>query len=60
MPAGLNSSGTVVGRFSDPTTGGYAAFIVKDGLATAIQYPDPEATNTWFSGVNRAGKVSGF
>jgi hypothetical protein len=60
MPADINSRGTVVGSFSDATTREYVAFIVSDGTASAIQYPDPAATNTWFDGVNHAGKVSGF
>jgi hypothetical protein len=60
MPRDVNKNGMVVGQFSDPTTRDYIAFIVKDGVASAIEYPDPTVTDTWFSGVNRGGMVSGF
>jgi hypothetical protein len=60
-PRGINGAGTVVGYFRDLANGNdYPGFVLKDGVATAVRYPDPSAVRTLFEAVNRSGMVSGY
>jgi hypothetical protein len=53
-PRGINKAGTIVGQFDGH------GFIVSGGVATAVDYPDPNADNTFFEGVNDNGLISGY
>ncbi|HEX3652715.1 MAG TPA: hypothetical protein VHU18_07820 [Rhizomicrobium sp.] len=60
-PRGYNSAGAVVGYFRDLDGGGdYPGFVLQDGTATAVQYPDPDAYQTSFQAINKQGLVAGY
>jgi uncharacterized membrane protein len=58
-PRGLANDGTVVGYYRDLTAKLYPAFVLKDGVATAIQYSDPNAYYTYFEDLNDKGLIAG-
>jgi hypothetical protein len=59
-PRGINNSGEVVGYFADDNRGGAVrGFILKDGTATAVDYPDPAAAAVLLEGVNDSGLIVG-
>lgn len=55
-PRAINSAGTVAGFFS---LSGMHAFLLKNGVASQIDYPDDRAVATLFEGINDKGLVSG-
>ena len=52
-PRGINSSNVVVGYF------GNKGFLVRHGVASVLEYPDPAATMTIPEGINDKGLVTG-
>lgn len=59
-PRGFSEDGTVSGWFSDRDQGNKGrGFILKDGVATAYDYPDDSAFITEFEGLNASGQVPG-
>ena len=56
-PRGLAEDGTVTGWFSDYA--GSHGFVLRNGTATAYDYPDDNAFVTEFEGVNSNGWVPG-
>jgi hypothetical protein len=57
---GLARDGTVTGHFLDRDDGDMErGFILKDGIATAYDYPDENASNTEFESINKRGLVPG-
>jgi hypothetical protein len=57
----INNSGEVVGLFYtfNGTQSVSSGFVVKNGVVTVVNYPDPTATGTNFEGVNDQGVISG-
>jgi hypothetical protein len=58
-PRGINSAGTVVGLYVEYSSTVAKGFIVSDGAAISVQYPDASAHATAFQGINRSGLISG-
>ncbi len=60
-PRYLSRVGTVVGYFRDldDTDKAYRGFILKEGVLTVYDYPDPQAVNTQFFSMNAKGMVTG-
>jgi len=56
-PNGINSSGVIVGTYTD-TTGAVHGFRLQDGTFTAIDYPS--AIHTEALSINSRGDVAGF
>jgi|KBSMisStaDraftv2_1062788.scaffolds.fasta_scaffold252715_2 hypothetical protein len=61
LPRGIIKSGEVVGSFADldHPEKHYYGFILKDGLATRIDYPDPDATYQHLYGLNDKETIVG-
>jgi hypothetical protein len=59
-PRGINEAGTIIGHYIDLDAQRLRGFIVRGGVATAVDYPDPNADNTLFEGVNDEGLISGY
>jgi hypothetical protein len=60
-PRGYRKDGTVVGYFRDIDHGNESTgFILQNGIATAVNYPDPSAFYTFLEDVNDSGIVSGY
>jgi len=55
-PRAINSAGTVVGFF---TLSGMHGFVLQNGVATQIDYPDQSAIGTGLEGINDKGLVTG-
>jgi len=60
-PRGLNKSGEVVGYFHDLDRPDefYFGFVLKDGVATEVGYPDPTTYYTYLFGLNNKGAIVG-
>ena len=58
-PRGYNTHGTVVGYFHEIADNLYPAFLLQDGVAMSIVYPDDNAWQTLFEGINDKGMVVG-
>ena len=58
-PRGYNTRGTVVGYFHEIDNNLYPAFVLQDGAATAVTYPDDNAWQVLFESVNDKGMVAG-
>jgi hypothetical protein len=59
-PRGLGRDGTATGYFLDRDDGDMErGFILKDGVATAYDYPDENDFDTQFEGINKNGFVAG-
>jgi hypothetical protein len=60
-PRGLNKHGEVVGYFHDLDRSDefYFGFVLKDGVATELAYPDPTTYITYFYGLNDKGAIVG-
>jgi hypothetical protein len=56
-PRGINSAGTVVGFFGKSASA--HGFMVKGGVASQIDYPDPSAVATLFEGISDKGLATG-
>lgn len=59
-PRGFNKHGDVVGLFHDKKVGDTPAFLIRDGVATAIRFPDPQAFYTYFEEITDKGRIAGF
>lgn len=61
-PRGLDKNGTVTGFFRDLDSLDhfYRGFILKGGVATAFDYPDPQDYNTELQYFNSKGIVAGY
>lgn len=60
-PVGLSRDGTVTGWFSDPVINfENHGFVLKDGVVTAYDYPDPSAFRTQFNQTNKRGLTAGM
>lgn len=55
---GINAKGDIVGWFFAETGGGPQGFVIKDGVTTVLNYPDPSAA-TFPQGINNKGEISG-
>jgi hypothetical protein len=55
---GINKSGTIVGWFLGGD-GFEHGFILKNGVATQVDFPDPTEQDTYLEGINDKGLVSG-
>jgi uncharacterized membrane protein len=55
---GINDAGDIVGAYSDPSTGTYRGFLLRNGSFTIIDGPD--AVLTWVAGINNAGQMVGI
>ena len=58
-PGGLSRKGVVVGGFLDNDLHKTRAFFLEGGVATAFDYPDPNAAYTVFGAINDKGIASG-
>jgi hypothetical protein len=59
-PRGYNKNGTVTGYFLDLDNNNiHPGFVLKAGVATAVNYPDQKATYTLLEGVNDKGMIAG-
>lgn len=59
-PRGYNKKGTVTGYFVDTDHGNLrTGFVLKNGTATAVNYPDENATYTYLQSVNDKGLIAG-
>jgi hypothetical protein len=56
-PRGYNKKGEIVGFYSASPAGG--GFVLKDGIATSVTFPDADATTTMLTGLNGTGKIVG-
>lgn len=59
-PRGYNKKGAIVGYYDDVDNGGHPGFLLKDGAASTIRYPDPRANYVFLEGINNKGIVAGF
>ncbi len=59
-PRAVLQSGDVIGYTKVDNSTGYQGFILHDGTAALIDYPDPNALQTLFEGANSKGIVSGI
>ena len=59
-PRGFNKHGDVVGLFHDRRAGDTPGFLIRDGVAAAIRFPDPQTAYTFFEEITDKGKVAGF
>lgn len=57
-PRGINSKGDIVGWFIADAASGPQGFLIKDGVTTVLNYPDPN-TATFIQGINNKGEMSG-
>ncbi|MFL6690197.1 MAG: hypothetical protein ACJ8IR_08460 [Alphaproteobacteria bacterium] len=59
-PRGLGEDGTVTGYYTDSDGfGRVRGFVVRQGVATAYDYPDQDAFFTHFTAVNKSGLIPG-
>ena len=63
-PAAINDSGVIVGYYGDGTlirsgTKHVEGFIYRNGQWATLDYPDPNTTQTWLSGISNAGVIVG-
>jgi hypothetical protein len=60
-PRGLNKGGEVAGYFHDLDRPDefYFGFVLKDGVATEVAYPDPATYYTYLFGLNDRGAIVG-
>jgi hypothetical protein len=58
-PRGVNRAGTVVGFYSDVDNGTFPGFVLENGVATSIAYPDDNAWQVYLEAVNDSGLVAG-
>jgi hypothetical protein len=58
-PRGINRAGTVVGFYSEAGSGTFPGFVLQDGVATSITYPDDNAWQVYLEAVNDNGLVAG-
>jgi len=56
---GINNLGTVVGLFRGAVDGNLHGFILQNGRATQVDYPNPAATQTYLEGINDIGLATG-
>jgi hypothetical protein len=59
LPSGLNRHGDVVGAFTACDSCSFSGFVIKDGIATEVDYPDQEASATKLAAINDKGEVVG-
>lgn len=60
-PRGINKHGIAVGWFRDNDGGGrYRGFVLSDGKATTIDYPDQNAFYVYVEGINDKGMAVGY
>jgi uncharacterized membrane protein len=60
-PRGYNTKGTVTGSFFDGDHPGLRpGFVLKKGTATAVNYPDEDASYTYLESVNDSGLIAGY
>lgn len=60
-PRGLNKYGEVAGYYhdNDDSDRFYRGFVLKDGVATTVDYPDLDAYWQWLYGINNKGTIVG-
>lgn len=58
-PRGINNAHTVVGYY-DFNAGSASGFLLQDGNATVVNYPDPSAVSTHLEGVSDKGLATGI
>ncbi|MBV9571194.1 MAG: hypothetical protein JO056_08130 [Alphaproteobacteria bacterium] len=63
-PRGINRYGEVIGYYTDvdhAVNGSYptSGFVLKNGVATRVVYPDPNAFYVFLNGLNDKGKIVG-
>lgn len=58
-PRGYNRHGEVVGYYYQFGAYYYPGFILKDGVATAVEFPNKSAYRTILAAVNDKGKIAG-
>jgi hypothetical protein len=56
-PRGINNKSDVVGWY---IRGAYYGFLLHDGVAVSISYPDDRAANTQLEEINNAGLITGY
>lgn len=61
-PRGYTPQGAVVGYFRDSSSTNLdnPGFIISNGVATSVMYPDPSAYYTLLEDINRDGMISGY
>jgi hypothetical protein len=58
-PRGINRAGTVVGFYSEMDNGTFPGFVLQDGVATSVAYPDDNAWQVYLESINDHGMVAG-
>jgi hypothetical protein len=58
LPVGINRSGTITGQYTDATSVTHG-FVLENGTATQVDYPDPNAASTSLGPVNDSGIAVG-
>lgn len=57
-PRGISRLGAVVGGYLT-AAGAFSGFLLNNGVASTVNYPDPSAAGTFLEGINDKGLVSG-
>jgi hypothetical protein len=58
-PRGMNKAGTIVGYYSEMGNGTFPGFVLQDGVATSVSYPDDNAWQVYLESINDRGMVAG-
>jgi hypothetical protein len=58
-PRGLNKNQVITGYYSDLDTHTSPAFLIKNGVARSVSFPDANANSTFIEGVNDHGRLVG-
>ena len=58
-PRGINTASTVVGFYSELGNGTFPGFVLKNGIATSITYPDDDAWQVYLESINDHGTAAG-
>jgi hypothetical protein len=58
-PRGINRAGTIVGFYSEIGNGTFPGFVLQDGVATTVAYPDDNAWQVYLESINDKGMVAG-
>lgn len=58
-PRGVNKAGTIVGFYSEMGNGTFPGFVLQDGVATSVSYPDDNAWQVYLESINDQGMAVG-
>ena len=58
-PRGVNKGGTIVGFYSEMGNGTFPGFVLQNGVATTVTYPDDNAWQVYLESINDDGIAAG-